>query len=534
MDKDFFIIYDVRGIQKYIFKTTKLKEIIGASNIIRNILDCAISEYYKNNKECLINNWTTKEGNLGNSCFEFIKNKNIKAEYVYYGAGNLLLAFRGDEKELRKFNDFLQEYVLLHSYSLSLAYAYVEIDCSKGSKEYLEKRREVINKLNEVKTRMPELVLEKSLPITKSDSLTGLPISDSFAYIKKYIKEYSASERYMPIESALKVMNNEKNGVDELDRIFDGERDSKKRMLAVVHIDGNDMAAMISNYIKALEDRNLQGITFEDAVYNSRNISAKIDYVFRKKVRDILKKHDKESRLVISSGDDITFIVLAEKAIDLVKEIMESIEDEYLIPYDKDGKEIDAELKENRFSSCAGICFIHSHFPFSTAYSIAEESCSIAKAEAKKACNKISTGLKDKNNNCYSRPASFMDFEICDVGVVAKIEEDRRINSKLYLKPYCVSKSSEKNERHIESLIQKIKIFKSDNTSDGSNHRSVAKEIRNGYEISDPYMNILFEKLKSRKPYGEDFMYEARCEDGVAKYYDATSIIDLYDIEKEN
>ncbi len=533
MRKNFLIIYDVRGIQKYIFRTTKLKEIIGASNIVRNILDEGITEYFKFNNEIdkLVNNWKAKDGKLGNISFEIEHNNQIKAEYVYYGAGNLLLAFRGSEEELKEFNNFLQEYVLKHSYSLSLAYAYTEVDFSKGSQEYLNKRREVIGKLNEVKTRMPELVLTKSLPITKSDSITGLPISDSSAYFDSYLKERISGDRYMPIESALKVKKNEKNGVEELDRIFDGNRNSNKRMIAVVHIDGNDMAAMIANYIKVLEDKKLQGVTFEDAVYNSRNISAKIDYVFRDKVRNILKEHDKESRLVISSGDDITFIVLAEKALDLVKEIMESIEEEFLAPYDKNGNIVDVKMKDNKFSSCAGICFIHSHFPFATAYELAEESCSFAKGEAKKKENRIETMLLDGNGNKYTRPASFLDFEICDVGVVRNIENDRKVNENYYLKPYCVSKSIDVDDRHIESLLGKIKFFRNMNDNDGSSHRSVVKEIRNGYEISDAYMDMLFERIKSRKTFGsvEEFVYEPRCKDGKARYYDASSLIDLYE-----
>ena len=36
-------MYDVRGIQNYIFRTNKLKEIIGASSIVENIIQDALS-----------------------------------------------------------------------------------------------------------------------------------------------------------------------------------------------------------------------------------------------------------------------------------------------------------------------------------------------------------------------------------------------------------------------------------------------------------------------------------------------------------
>ena len=36
--KSFLAMYDVRGIQNYIFKTNKMQEIIGASRLVENII----------------------------------------------------------------------------------------------------------------------------------------------------------------------------------------------------------------------------------------------------------------------------------------------------------------------------------------------------------------------------------------------------------------------------------------------------------------------------------------------------------------
>ena len=38
MEKEYLAMYDVRGIQNYIFRSNDLQEIIGASNLVENII----------------------------------------------------------------------------------------------------------------------------------------------------------------------------------------------------------------------------------------------------------------------------------------------------------------------------------------------------------------------------------------------------------------------------------------------------------------------------------------------------------------
>ena len=44
-------MYDVRGIQNYIFKTNKIKDIIGASNLVENIILEGLNAIIKNDKD---------------------------------------------------------------------------------------------------------------------------------------------------------------------------------------------------------------------------------------------------------------------------------------------------------------------------------------------------------------------------------------------------------------------------------------------------------------------------------------------------
>ena len=65
-------------------------------------------------------------------------------------------------------------------------------------------------------------------------------------------------------------------------------------------------------------------------------------------------------RKIISDGDDMTFICNARFAMEYVQAYLKSVRD-----YQNE------KHPEWMYSSCAGICIFHSHYPFSRAYVMA-------------------------------------------------------------------------------------------------------------------------------------------------------------------
>ena len=60
LNKEVLAMHDVRGIQSYIFKTNKIKEIIGASVVIDNIILDGLKEYIKDKEALHQNLWVKK------------------------------------------------------------------------------------------------------------------------------------------------------------------------------------------------------------------------------------------------------------------------------------------------------------------------------------------------------------------------------------------------------------------------------------------------------------------------------------------
>ena len=506
--KENLIIYDVRGIQKYIYRSKKLKEVSGASFIVEKLLKTTINEY------CLNNNIKICDWCDTNSIFEFkfFKLENINheyIEYVYEGGGNLLLATRLTEVHLLEFNKFIQLTFLKKTYSLSVAYATLEI--SENTDYINDAYPNIKLKLNEVKKRMPQLSLAKPLPICEIDSNTGYALSVS--------RNDQPKDNHFSLESNLKLENYEKSDNKELDKLFEYDeiRDSgTKTLIAVVHIDGNDMGGIISSY---MSNKKRNKMAFVDGVKISRELSFNINKIFKDSVEDIIKKYP--ARIVINSGDDITFICKAEDSLNLTSEIMTMIEGNYL-----------GDNPNNIFTSCAGIAYTHRHFPFHKAYEIAEECCSIAKMKAKKEENKYSLNI---NGNIVKRPSSYIDFELIKAGIIKDVSLKRNEHKYLYLRPYLVKCNNhnnitlDNNDSTLDWLLETINKFKTSNVS-----RNAVKEIRNTYELSKVESEILFLRLKSRKNLGNCFDYIPFNDLGIAKYYDATTLIDIIDGGESN
>lgn len=256
----FLIAYDVRNIQGYIFNTNKLKEINGASSIVKGKLIEYLKLGAKNLNFSIETDWKNKNITIFDCELDF--------EIAYEGGGNVVLIAKEYENAVK-----LSKYVSLKFIkdigTLNIAYAINEINFVPPTERVNDRiigalERDIIllnEKLREVKQKMPHNIGSFPMPIVRFDQETNLPLSHKY-------KDYDKKDIFISRERKFKQDNEDKGNVSkenkELDSFVEKGKDS---FIGVIHIDGNDMAIMINKY------RSVQ------SMFNESSGDVKQDYI---------------------------------------------------------------------------------------------------------------------------------------------------------------------------------------------------------------------------------------------------------------
>lgn len=518
-------IYDVRGIQNYIFRTNHIKEIIGASKIVENIimegLESVVQTEAEEYKGMYLLDWTKEE----NTPDAFETNNTVQMQVLFIGGGNAYVLYRTGEL-CKKVNRAFAKYILEHTYSLNLAVAVVE-----KTSNYINDYENIHKKLREIKARMPEVKPVGAMPFMSTDTLTGFPLSKkeekpetAYYCTESYLKRKKYEQLYKIQQSkGIKVKEAYEEDAEKiLDNMVTEKGDNST--LAVIHIDGNNMGNRIkeimrktTEYAKAVQAMRVVSKNISEgfqAAYDA--MTAYIDETLSDRVKK--NRVGKLYRKIILAGDDITFICNAKLAIKAVSVFMHTLAIRKL--YEDADKDETLNLAKYGFSACAGIAYFNSHFPFSDAYQVAEACCASAKARAKDR-----RYLEDDGGI-----ANFLDYQICthikaaDLGNYRKKQyEVNEAGSSILMRPYFINTYQEKPvqvqnanslqcdidmlERAVEHFIMKMP-------------RGQAKTLRNsfgmGKEEVDKYITFLESRSVGLPVCDREY------------WYDALEIMDLY------
>lgn len=414
-------MYDIRGKQEFIYRSSKLKEIVGASLIIRDLFEDYLYEsakIYRNkiNKDFndtgadAIFRYDPNKEKLDRFSFEeFEKRMNgdqYIGEIVYDGGGNFLLLYK-DEVAMKKTTEIFTKKILKEIGTLKVVATYIG-DISKDNYHSDDPKNPGDYEKLYQKHRLRESTAlytlpYGSLPIVQTEPTSSLPLTymydnapaDSSASEKKYVK-YS-TETNAKLKKYWKEASNPgyEMGETVLDNIV-AETKGEDSMLAIFYIDGNAMGAKVQACLNGKKN-------YDDCVNLLREFSKKIQKTFidDRKV-DMLKtdetkssdKKNYKSRILIGAGDEMTIICKAEESYETIKEYLSKIPSPY--------------------SSCAGAAIFHSHTPFADAYRIAEQCC-------EDTCKNY---MKDNELTL----ANLMDFEYCQGGIGFSLKDIREEN----------------------------------------------------------------------------------------------------------
>lgn len=504
-------MYDIRGKQNFIFKKGKIKEVMGASWIIRDLFDDYL---YPNAPGKGIFNYKNHNDNrFTPDNFKKHLEEGYIGETIYDGGGNFFVLFR-DKETFVNLNKKFTKTLMEKTYTLKVLCTCIEVETEL--KNFEEDRRKLYEKNRVNEARESVTIPSTVLPFTQVDRVTSLPLSIMHDY-----KYGDGKKEKVSVESEAKlrkyqeeVRRTESRDIVEFDKMV--ENKGVDSMLAIIHIDGNNMGAKVQN---ALIDHKTgkQITTYSGSVERLREFSEKIDKIYiSQPLRAIDNKLGRNKRAVIYAGDDFTIICKAKDAFEITK-----------IYFDK----INESNNTDVFSSCAGIAIFHSHAPFVDAYRIAEECCDNAKDFMKK------NDIKD---------ACLLDFEYLQAGIEGSLNQIREgilcskpwlydINNlehnKLKDKTYVTVKNGDKEYLNQDNIIA---AFKNDFNIEDKNEKigrgnvkglaqaSLDGEVTFGFEIeritAHTKNNRIKELYKQARSDGNEILFRSLVYDCVIFY----------------
>lgn len=353
----------VQGIQGFIFQTNKLREIVGASELVKEICEDLF-------RETVDGSYCDYDGEKGS---------------ILRAAGNIKYIFTNKEECENVVREFPKK-VLNYAPGITISQAVVEME---GESESFEA---AVNKLESklhVQRNKPMRSLNVGLMGIERSRQTGLPIvsrtndkgnfeeidAATWAKLYEYEKDKKVRKRTTPklcrLAFGIKDLS-DKQVAFEVSEICD-----KNNWIAVVHADGNGLGSIVQKI--GTDPKRFK--TFSENL-DKATTSAAV------KAFDDVKNRFKDAtvipiRPIVLGGDDLTVICRADLAVDYTQAFLHYFEEQTKELLSGEIKEVFGANEDGGLTACAGIAFIKSSYPFYYGYELAESLCSAAKNDAK-------------------------------------------------------------------------------------------------------------------------------------------------------
>ncbi|ASS99763.1 hypothetical protein B9L19_11430 [Geobacillus thermocatenulatus] len=514
-------MFDINGIQKYVFQSNRLQEIVGASTLVEQSLSEFLLDSIREQipQGQYVVDWKQAAD------FSFLNDDRIRCEIIYVGGGNALVAFREKEDAKRVTRRFS---LMLLEKAPSLTFTVVH-EVVEG-KNFNQDRKTVTAALLRKKSEMIPPAKMGGISITQLDDSTFHPITHhhpKYGFVT--VENLRKREAFLQKKSVLPV--------DEFQiplEFDDLGREEGESHIGIVHIDGNSFGRMLKDLLEGEK-------SYEHAVKKMRNIAAKIDEIYKKtfiEVVEVLKSNFRDGRIgtiqlkkkeeqyclpirdIVLDGDDVTFVCDGRLALYVSYMFLKKLSEKSLI-------------EGNTVSACAGVVIAKSHFPFYRAYQIAEQCCQSAKKKAKEDGDPV---------------GSWIDFHIVSSGITNDLYETRkkyyqiptvssidyRKEYNLIWRPWLVNKEgvtdSDYDFRHF------IRMHQSFTSGDEKWPRNKMKQLEEALMLGKVETEIFLKEAASKglvlptSPIRTVFDSYGR-----TPYYDVLEMLDFFiDLEEEN
>ncbi|MGN1126764.1 MAG: Cas10/Cmr2 second palm domain-containing protein [Ruminococcus sp.] len=396
MNQNVLALYDFASKQEFIYRTSKIKEISGASAMLSGVYRKFI-KILKSNGITLKYDTDEYDENgevVGVKSFDindFEMNNEIDGEVLYDGGGNLMVLYKSHDKYIQA-NKIISVWLLKNCPTLSMISSCVccsdyvtRTEDGTILQNFKNARKALYAENTRRKNCYPASDMPAVTPVSQIDPQTFLPVVH-----KDNVKQLSLSVDRAKKQEVYQKCKQEGR--------FDGNNlDELEGMAAVIYIDGNSMGEKL---------KQCEAESYNEGVRKLRSFSYQVNNCFVNLPLAAIESElkGKGYRRVLGGGDEITIICEAKLAWKVVCTYFDVLSKTKIVIEDNN------EKKEFLNSSCAGIAIFHAKSPFNIAYDIAEAACESAKT------------LAHKNNG-----GNYVDFYYCHSGITKSLEELREI-----------------------------------------------------------------------------------------------------------
>ncbi len=394
----------VQGIQSYIFETSRLQQIAGASELVEALCDAtAETSFAQCVKEAQV---TYDEENL-------LRNAAGEIAYLFPDRASC-------EQVVRNFEQFIVDKMP----GLTVSQAVIKVEADKADQ---------LGDLSRKLTRQLQIQRNMSSPpgapawmISERARRTGRPgvawvekdgLIDRAQETKRKAAQYQRLHNKMMGEGHGFGPN--KDFAFDLEDITNGR---ERAWLAVVHADGNNLGKLIQTFLPKLAEK---GIKVKEGYRQfSLKLEAATQAAAQQAYREVLLpviEQEREAvdrkraagekaaypklpfRPVIIGGDDLTVILRGEHAVPFTRAYLAAFEEETRGKFKKYAEDYGLEQYfQDGLTACAGIAIIKPKYPFHYAADLSESLCSWTKKIAKK----INPDNPDNPDNLKRTPSA--------------------------------------------------------------------------------------------------------------------------------